>query len=255
MPIENRPVVVKQRDEQIYEPRFVTSLFDEMSATYGITNYISSFGFCERWRRQAIEGTKLQPGMLVVDLMTGMGECWKFIRRQVKGLGRIIVIDLSTEMIRRARRNQSWFPDVSIDIEHGDALHSRVTDAQADCVIACFGLKTLSQSQIGVLSAEVWRMLKPGGSFSFVEIAVPSGWLLRIPYLLYLRYAIPLLGRLFLGNPANYRMLAIYTELFSKGDAAVTCLERCGFRVNVQDLFFGCARRISGEKPRHADAA
>ena len=30
--------------ENIYDPMFVQSLFDEMSKTYGITNYISSFG-------------------------------------------------------------------------------------------------------------------------------------------------------------------------------------------------------------------
>jgi len=81
MPIENRTGVAEPADEQIYEPQFVASLFDEMSATYGITNYISSFGFCERWRRQPLEVTRLQPGMLVVDLMTGMGEARRFIRR------------------------------------------------------------------------------------------------------------------------------------------------------------------------------
>ena len=32
--------------EDIYQAQFVRTLFDEMSATYGITNVISSFGFC-----------------------------------------------------------------------------------------------------------------------------------------------------------------------------------------------------------------
>jgi len=254
MPIEDRTGVTEEPDDPIYAPQFVTSLFDEMSTTYGITNYISSFGFCERWRRQAMEVARLQPGMLVVDLMTGMGECWKFIRHQLRGNGRIIAIDLSTEMIRGARRSRSRFPDIAIEIEQADALHSPVSDAQADGVVACFGLKTLSQSQMGAFSAEVWRILKPGGRFSFVEIAVPRGWAFRILYLLYLRHVIPLLGRIFLGNPDNYRMLAVYTERFSKGDAAVTGLKQRGFHVSVEDLFFGCARRISGEKPQDTEA-
>jgi ubiquinone/menaquinone biosynthesis C-methylase UbiE len=238
--------------DAIYEPGFVTSLFDEMSASYGITNYVSSFGFCERWRRQAIEGAKLRPGMLVVDLMTGMGECWHFIRRRLAGVGRIIAIDWSTEMIRRANGNRSRFGDFSIEVRQADALDSGLDGAQADCVVACFGLKTLSPAQLDRLSAEVWRILKPGGGYSFVEIAVPTGWLLRVPYLSYLRYAIPLLGRVFLGNPDNYRMLNRYAERFAAGDAAIRCFAEQGFSVRVEDLFFGCARWISGEKPRDA---
>lgn len=237
------------RDEELYDPQFVTSLFDEMSSTYGITNYVTSFGFCKRWRRQTIEAAKLRPGMLVVDLMTGMGECWSFIRRQLNGAGRVIAIDLSTEMIRRAIRNRLRFGDLAIDVRQGDALNSELELASIDCVVACFGLKTFSPPQLAALAAEVWRVLKPGGRFSFVEISMPSRWLLRVPYLLYLRYVIPLLGRLFLGNPDNYRLLAVYTERFGNGSAAVRSLERLGFDVKVEALFFGCARRISGTKP------
>lgn len=236
-------------NRQLYEPQFVTSLFDEMSATYGITNYVSSFGFCDRWRRQTIERVKLQPGMRVVDLMTGMGECWSCIRRGLAGVGSIIAIDLSTEMIRRAERNRHRFAELRIDVLQRDALESGLRDAEADCVVACFALKTLSQRQMVAFSAEVWRILKPGGEYSFVEIAVPRTGFLRIPYLFYLRYVIPVLGRLFLGNPNNYRMLAVYTQLFGTGDGAVTSLKQRGFSVKVDNLFFGCARRISGTKP------
>jgi demethylmenaquinone methyltransferase/2-methoxy-6-polyprenyl-1,4-benzoquinol methylase len=240
---------VKPLEQDIYEPGFVATLFDEMSTSYGITNYVSSFGFCERWRRQAVEGVRLHPGMVVVDLMSGMGECWRFIRGHLNGHGQIIAMDISFEMTRRACLNRSRFFDASIDVRQGDALHSQPADASADCVVACFGLKTFSRSQIVHLSREVWRILKPGGTFSFVEVAVPECWALRIPYLLYLRYAIPVLGRVFLGNPDNYRMLAVYTELFASGDTVATSLQQQGFSVQAHNLFFGCARRMSGEKP------
>ena len=72
-----------------------------------------------------------------------------------------------------------------------------------------------------------------------------SAWL-RIPYAFYLRRVIPLIGRCFLGNPDNYRMLAVYTERFESGELARTAFEAQGFRVRSEDLFFGCARRIVG---------
>jgi demethylmenaquinone methyltransferase/2-methoxy-6-polyprenyl-1,4-benzoquinol methylase len=60
--------------EQIYQRQFVAGLFDDMAATYGLVNVITSFGFCVWWRRQCARLAPLRPGMLVCDLMTGMGE-------------------------------------------------------------------------------------------------------------------------------------------------------------------------------------
>jgi hypothetical protein len=41
MQLEQRNRPPKHSQTELYEPEFVTSLFDEMSATYGITNYWS----------------------------------------------------------------------------------------------------------------------------------------------------------------------------------------------------------------------
>lgn len=43
----------------IYKKEFVEHLFNRMSMTYGVTNYISSFGFTERWRKQCIREIEL----------------------------------------------------------------------------------------------------------------------------------------------------------------------------------------------------
>lgn len=235
--------------EDIYAPSFVARLFDDMSASYGMTNLVSSFGFCRRWRRQTVEGVTLYPGLTVIDMMTGMGECWRFVSRPLNGEVRIIGIDLSADMCRRARQKR---PDVrarSIEVVHGDALATGLPDDSADVVVASFGLKTLSKTQTSDLSRELWRLLKPGGSFSFVEISIPAPALLRLPYVFYLRRVIPVIGRLFLGNPDNYRMLAVYTERFGDGAYVTSALQAQGFLVRSEPLFFGCARRISGAKP------
>ena len=60
--------------EDLYDPAFVRGLFDEMAATYGPVNLLSSFGFCIRWRRQCLRLIDLRPGSTVLDLMCGMGE-------------------------------------------------------------------------------------------------------------------------------------------------------------------------------------
>lgn len=236
-------------DDRIHDPAFVASLFDEMSSSYGITNYISSFGFCERWRRQTVEGIPLTSGLVVVDLMSGMGECWRFIQRRLGSHGRIIAIDLSVEMCRRALRNRAKFPQVDIEVLRGNALSTSLPDGSADCVVACFGLKTFSASQLELLAREVSRVLKAGGAFSLVEIATPPSTVLRVLYLFYLRYLIPILGRLFLGNPDNYRLLSVYTESFARGGHVTSVFAAAGLSVAREELFFGCAQRFIGIKP------
>ena len=234
----------------IYDPAFVARLFDEMSASYGITNYVSSFGFSERWRRQCVEDIELEPGMVVLDLMTGMGECWHFLRDRMNGEGRILALDISQEMCRQANRKRARVDSVSL--WRDDALCSALPDKCADWVVTSFGLKTFSLPQLRILAREISRLLKPGGAFAFVEIAVPHSPLLRAPYLWYLRYVIPIIGRIFLGNPDNYRMLAVYTERFSDGSAVVDSLRAAGLSVRLDELFFGCARRFTGEKAPEA---
>ncbi|MBT2498856.1 class I SAM-dependent methyltransferase [Agromyces sp. ISL-38] len=39
----------------IYDPRYVRGLFDRMSRSYERMNYVMSFGFSARWRRQMMQ--------------------------------------------------------------------------------------------------------------------------------------------------------------------------------------------------------
>lgn len=233
------PRVAAERD--IYDPRFVAGLFDEMAGTYGVTNYLASFGFTRRWRRQCVAAGGLAPGLFVVDLMTGMGECWGEIASAMRGQGRLLAIDLSTVMCERARQRLRDFGALAIDLRQEDALQSTAPTASADRIVAAFGLKTLSPLQLRVLAGEIARMLSAGGLASFVEIAAPPARWLRALFLFYLRRVIPVIGRLFLGNPDNYRMLGRYTEAFGDGAHVAEALRAAGLAVEQRTLFFGCA--------------
>jgi demethylmenaquinone methyltransferase/2-methoxy-6-polyprenyl-1,4-benzoquinol methylase len=64
----------------------------------------------------------------------------------------------------------------------------------------------------------------------------------------YLRYIIPLIGRIFLGNPDNYRMLGIYTERFNNCSGMADALKHAGLEVEYRSFFFGCASGLRGRK-------
>ena len=99
-----------------------------------------------------------------------------------------------------------------------------------------------------IVAREIERILKQSGTFSLVEISVPNSKMLRIPYMAYLRFCIPLVGKIFLGNPDNYRLLWAYTERFENFSFMKKCLEEAGLTVDSTQLFFGCATALYGTK-------
>jgi demethylmenaquinone methyltransferase/2-methoxy-6-polyprenyl-1,4-benzoquinol methylase len=236
-------------DGRRYDPRFVRALFDEMSRSYERVNVLTSFGFSRRWRRQAVERLEATRGDEILDAMTGMGEGWRYVLPAVGRTGRIVAVDLSTGMLRGARREVRRLEATNVEVIEGDALDSGLPDASVDRVICLFGIKTLSPDQQLRFAAEIRRVLRPAGSYSLIEVSVPPRRLLRAAYLFYLVRVIPLLGRLLLGNPDNYRMLGWYTERFGDVRAVKPLFEAAGLDATVVSYFFGCATGLVG-RPR-----
>ena len=236
-------------EQDIYSPAFVRGLFDEMSATYGRTNVISSFGFCVRWRRQCARQVGIRPHDTVFDLMSGMGELWPSIAARLGQSGCIRAVDFSPAMCARSREVASRLGGSNIELFEEDVLNNSIPDGAADVVVSSFGLKTFTRQQRGRLAQEVGRILRPGGRLSLLEVSVPPLPLLRWLYMAYLKYVVPLLGWLLLGNPDNYRLLGVYTEAFGNCDSFAEDCTRAGLQVRNQSLFFGCATAVVGEKP------
>lgn len=237
--------------QSIYEPEFVQALFNEMSLTYERMNTITSFGFSNRWRRQCVFELDIKPGQTVVDLMSGMGETWGYICPKIKTNGALLGVDFSEGMLHYAnqKRQRKQYASYAITIHKQNVLASTLPDQCADHVVVAFGLKTFNDDQISQLAKEIYRILKPGGQFSCVEVSVPKPALLRAFYLFYLRRIIPILGALFLGNPQTYRMLGIYCAQFKNTNQALQLFENASLICRQTNYFFGCASGIFGEKP------
>ena len=227
-----------------YSSASIRELFDEMSGTYGVVNLISSFGFTALWRHQVTRGLRLAEGSHVVDLMSGMNELCRSLSAHAPKTIRVTAIDFSTGMVRQAQND--WPFHLTTRLE--DALTWDFQPESADAVISSFGLKTLDHGQQLQLSRRVTNLLRPGGVCSFVEISVPPGRLLRHLYLFYLNRIIPWVGRLFLGNPSNYRMLGFYTQEFGSCKHFAECMRQQGMQVTEASHFFGCATGVRAKK-------
>jgi len=234
--------------KEIYEPKFVEKLFDKMSSSYSNMNYITSFGFSERWRRQCVEEIEIQEGAVVVDLMTGMGECWKHILKKSDKNSKLIGLDFSTEMINRAEKNKGKYKKSTIEILKENVFENSIANETADFVISGFGLKTFNDDQLRKLADEIDRILKPNGKFSLIDVSVPKSRLLKPFYMLYLKTIIPFLGKLFLGSPETYKMLGVYTEEYGNSKNVHQIFNGLEFDVEYVEYFYGCASGIKGRK-------
>ncbi len=239
---------MRQRPDP-YDPEFVRRLFEAMAASYARVNELASLGLLRRWRRQCVGWLAATPGDVVVDAMTGAGEGLPHLARRIGAGGRIIGIDTSQVMLGRAARRSLGPDGPPVELRLEDALRSGLEDASVDGVLCLFGIKTLSPGQRERFAAEIARVLRPGGRFALIEISVPPSRVLRAPYLAYLRHVIPVLGRVLLGDPEPYRMLAEYTTRFGDSRGMCEALRAAGLEVQATSTLLGCATGARGRCP------
>lgn len=98
------------------------------------------------------------------------------------------------------------------------------------------------------MAFETKRILKQGGQFSFNEVSKPDNKFLRLLYKFYLGKIIPILGKLLLGNPEEYKMLWLYTNKFENAKKAADTFAQTGLITNYSTYFFGCASGFYGTK-------
>ena len=237
-----------------YDEEFVTRLFTEMSPSYDVVNLVSSFGFSEFWRAKCAGNLELRTGDVVVDFRAGRGECRSYVRRRIKATGRIFSVDICPAMCKRKEARLSHHAQKPIDIRCENALSTRLPASSLDHVISAFGLKTFNATQLRRLIAEIFCILRPGGSCSLLEISTPRVCFLRSAYLFYIGIVISRVGRIFLKNIQCYRMLGVYTEAFGDCGQVADYLGKAGFRVTLKRHFFGCASSVVATKPEKSVA-
>jgi ubiquinone/menaquinone biosynthesis methyltransferase len=233
----------------IYDAAYLQQLFNEMQGTYERVSTLCSFGFNWRWRKQLISRLNLQAGIRVCDLMAGTGEIWKYVLPRIGHKGEIVALDFSEAMILEAEKRKNRLKNATIHVLRDDVMDNQLAAASMDAVVCIYGVKTLSPVDEERFVYEIKRLLKPDGVFGLVEISVPPWTLLRFFYLFYLHFVIPIIGKLALGNPDNYRMLSAYMIRFKNCDRLHNAFVEQGFDVRPHSFFFGCATALTGKLP------
>ncbi|MEQ8337604.1 MAG: arsenite methyltransferase [Cyclobacteriaceae bacterium] len=113
---------------------------------------------------------KIQPGDTVIDLGSGAGnDC--FVARHEAGVeGKVIGIDFTPAMIRKARINAEKLGYNNVEFREGDIDNMPVNDNVADVIVSNCVLNLVPDKQKVI--GEIFRVLKTGGHFSISDIVM-----------------------------------------------------------------------------------
>lgn len=244
--IHNLSKVKPYKDSDLGKKEQVTKMFDNISGNYDDLNRVISFGIDVSWRKKVVALVKATNPKTILDIATGTGDL--AINLAETNADRIIGLDISNGMLEIGKQkvNKKGL-ESTIEMVLGDSENMPFEDNYFDAITVAFGVRNFEALEKGL--AEIYRVLKPGGTFVILETSMPTKTPYKQGYKFYTKSILPIIGKVFSKDKSAYKYLCESASVFPFGEALNNILRKIGF-INVNDLpqTFGVATIYTSSK-------
>ena len=205
----------------------VELMFDNIAPAYDTLNHRLSLNIDRGWRKKAIRQLKPYQPQAILDIATGTGD-FAIMAAQMLKPQRLTGADISEGMMDIGRKKVAakGLSDI-ITFDKEDCTHLSYPDASYDAVMAAFGIRNFADLDKGL--AEMYRVLRPGGHLSIVELTTPVSFPMKQLFHIYSHTVLPVYGRLVSKDASAYSYLTKTIEAFPQGERMVDILKKAGF--------------------------
>jgi len=120
------------------------------------------------------DAADLKPGQVVLDLGSGAGNDVFVARKIVGETGRVIGVDMTPDMVRKARENAARQGFANVDFRLGEIESLPVEASSVDRIISNCVLNLVPDKQAAF--SEMLRVLKPGASFGVSDVVLEGAF-------------------------------------------------------------------------------
>ncbi|MEN8153161.1 MAG: bifunctional demethylmenaquinone methyltransferase/2-methoxy-6-polyprenyl-1,4-benzoquinol methylase UbiE, partial [Acidobacteriota bacterium] len=204
-------------------------IFDRIYKRYDLLNHVLSFGIDFRWRKKLSKLLKKQEGQYLLDLAAGTGDVIFSLLKHSPYIRRAVGLDMSFNMLGYGREKSKKNGHKNrADFIQGDANRIPAKNGKFDVATMAFGIRNVPDPEVAL--RDIGRVLKKGGTLLILEFSLPENKILKRLHLFYLRYFVPLMGKIISGDVEAYRYLNKTIEDFPYGEAFLKLMENSGFK-------------------------
>jgi demethylmenaquinone methyltransferase/2-methoxy-6-polyprenyl-1,4-benzoquinol methylase len=224
----------------------VRGVFDSVASRYDLMNDLMSLGMHRLWKRLAVFIAGARPGDRVLDLAGGSGDLTRLLSRDVGPGGEVVILDINRSMldVGRDRLLDAGALD-NVRFVQADAEALPFPDRSFNLVTMAFGLRNVTRKERAL--AEMYRVLKPGGTAHVLEFSQVASPVLSKIYDAYSFKLLPRLGQLIARDEASYRYLAESIRMHPPQEELAAMMRAAGLeRCRYLNLLGGVVALHSG---------
>jgi len=214
------------KDSDLGKKQQVAQMFDTISNEYDGLNRIISFGIDIKWRKKVVKIIGASNPDKILDIATGTGDL--AINLTETNASKIIGLDISEGMLNVGRKKiEKLQLNNKIEMVFGDSENIPFDTNYFDAITVAFGVRNFENLEKGL--SEIYRVLKPNGTFVVLETSIPTKTPYKQGYKFYAKYILPAIGKLFSKDKTAYKYLSDSAAAFPYGKAFNNILAKIGF--------------------------